>query len=253
MRAFLSISLIAVRELLHERIFYILLAFAVVGVAFSTALAQLTYSDQAKLSLDFMLAGAEISLVLLSVFVGVGLFQREMASGSIAMVLSKPISRSTFLLGKFSGQMVIQFAVASVLAVLTLLARMGEGGMDAGVVRALIQAFYLAYLESVIMAGATYFLATFCGPLTTGTVALSLFFLGHFRKTFELTNDGGWLWSLAGKLIPFLDVFNAKAFAAYGLAVSGEELAWITVYAGVCGAMFLVAAIMVFRERDIPT
>ncbi len=249
----LAIASVAARELLHERVFYILLAFAVVGVVFSSALGQLTYADQAKLSLDFMLAGTQMSMVLFSIFVGVSLFQRELSSGSIAMVLSKPISRATFLIGKFFGQMGVQFIVMVALAGLTLFSRALQMDVPTGLWQGIAQSFYLSFLECIVLTAVTYFLATFCGPITTGTVAMSFYFLGHYRKTFDLTVGQSWVWSVVEKLIPNLEVFNTKTLASYGIALPAGEVIWVTLYALVCALFFVFSAILVFRERDIPT
>ncbi|MBI1861901.1 MAG: ABC transporter permease subunit [Deltaproteobacteria bacterium] len=253
MNKLLSIAATAVRELLYERVFYILLAFAVVGVVFSNALGELTYADQAKLSLDFMLAGTQMSLVLFSIFVGVGLFQRELTSGSVAMILSKPLSRATFLLGKFLGQMTVQALVVVALCLLTIFMWSLGQGMSANLVWSIIQAFYLCYLESVVLAAVTYALATFSGSMTTGACALSFFFLGHYRKTFDLTLTGGSVWGIAEKLLPNLELFNVKTLATYAFLVPPVEVFWLTVYAAVCATLFLLMGIVIFRERDIPT
>ena len=252
MRLF-HISRIAMNELLYERVFYILLAFAVIGVVFGTALGQLSYGDQAKLSLDFMLAGIQIVMVLFSIFVGVGLFQKEMTSGSIAMVLSKPIARSTFLLGKFIGQLVVQLTVIVALVGLTLLTRHIQEDLSFEFALAIGEAAFLIYLETIILASLAYFLATFCGGMTTAAVTLSFFFLGHFRKTIDLSTSSGWLWTVFEKVLPNLELFNFKTLASYGFNLPAHELLAIFCYALVCSATFLIPAVLVFNERDILT
>src|SRR3989338_3609087 len=184
------VSYIAIRELLFERVFYVLLSFALTGVVASIALGQITYADQAKLSLDFMLAGAQISMVLFSVFVGISLFQREILVGSVAMVLSKPISRATFLLGKYFGQLVVQAGVVMVMAGLTLAAHWLEQPSTNAVAVGIVQSYFFAFLEAAVLTALTYWIASFCGSITTGAVVLSVFFVGHFRKTFETSSQG---------------------------------------------------------------
>ena len=57
----MRIAWIAIRELLYERVFYVLVSFAAVSLGLSLLLGQMTYAEQYKLTLDFMLAGIEIS------------------------------------------------------------------------------------------------------------------------------------------------------------------------------------------------
>ena len=54
-----NIAWIAIRELLYEKVFYVLVLFCVMALGLSLLLGQLTYAEQAKLTLDFMLAGID--------------------------------------------------------------------------------------------------------------------------------------------------------------------------------------------------
>ena len=59
-------------------------------------------------------------MLLFSVFMSISLFQREMTSGSISMVLSKPIARTTFLIGKYLGQVAVQLSLCTLMGLITI-------------------------------------------------------------------------------------------------------------------------------------
>jgi len=220
MSQILRIAWIAVRELIYERVFYVLLMFAGMALGLSMMLGQLTYAQQSKLTLDFMLAGIQISMVLFCVFMGIGLFKKELTLGSVSMVLSKPIGRSTFLLGKFFGQIFVQFVVILVMILTTILIASPE--TESGVL-SLVQTSILIFFEVTILTAITYFFAVNAGGITTAVVTLSIFCLGHLQGSIAHNIRPEYksytVWKIAQGMIPNLEIFNMKSLASYGHAM----------------------------------
>lgn len=253
-RKLAGIGWIAVRELLHERVFYILICFAVLSVMLSALLGQLTYTDQQKLTLDFMLAGIEISMSLFSVFIGISLFKRELIMGSVAMVLSKPVSRTTFLVGKFLGQNLVQWVITLAMTGITLLLAAGSSRFNA---LAVIQAGVMICLELTILTAITYCLAVNASAITTAVGTGIFFCLGHLREAISLNfNPGSWMydvWNYLRTIFPDFEVFNMKALASYGTSIRAPEFLWACTYALVCVVFFLFLASATFQRKDILT
>lgn len=248
------IAWIAVRELLYERAFYILLSFALASLAFSLLLGQLTYAEQAKLTLDFMLGFTHISMVLFSVFMGISLFQKELTTGSISMVLSKPISRSTFLVGKYLGQITVQTVMTLAMGLLTLaLCSRFEAGIS---IQATIQTVLLIACEVAVVTAITYFFAVNTGAITTAILTLAIFALGHTRNLISSTlktTEETLVWRAVRTVIPDLDVFNMKQLASYGQSILWTEFGWALLYGVVCFGFYLVIATLCFERKDIFT
>jgi len=254
MNACLHIAWIAVRELLYERVFYILLSFAGLSLGLSLLLGQLTYAEQAKLTLDFMLGGIQLSMILFSVFMGISLFHREMTQGSISMVLSKPISRTSFLVGKYLGQLVVQGAVTLAMILVTMLLC---SRFDVPLsYRAISQTGVLIFFEVASLSAMTYFFAVNAGGITAAVATLCLFALGHLRAPIGRNLAGLSelsVWGFLKTLIPDLEMFNMKAFASYGIALPWDEIGWISLDALCCASFFLTMAALCFHRKDIPT
>ncbi len=248
------IAWIAVRELFYEKVFYILLSFALASLAFGLLLGQMTYAEQAKLTLDFMLGCTHASMILFSVFMGISLFQRELTSGSISMVLSKPISRSTFLLGKYLGQVIVQTGMTLAMGALTLLA-CSRFGTDISV-PATLQTVLLIACEVSVLTAITYVFAVNTGAVTTAILTLAIFSVGHMRDVVSsnLRNtDELLIWRFIRTLVPDLDVFNMKQLASYGQSIPWSEFGWALTYGVTCFAFYLFVASVCFERKDIPT
>ncbi len=250
----LRIAWIAVRELLHEKIFYILASFTAASLVFSLLLGQLTYAEQAKLTLDFMLGCTHLSMALFAVFMGISLFQKELTSGSISMTLSKPISRTTFLAGKCLGQIGMQTLLTFLMGALTI-AISSRYGADIAT-KATIQTTALIACEVAVLTAMTYFFAVNTGSITTAILSLGLFALGHTRDLVGSNlrkPDELFIWNSIRSFIPDLEVFNMKQLASYGQSISWTEFGWATVYAAVCFCFYLVLAALCFERKDILT
>ncbi len=250
----IRIAWIALRELLHEKAFYILFCLAIASLVFSALLGQLTYAEQAKLTLDFMLGSTHLSVILFSVFMGISLFQREILSGSISMVLSKPISRTTFLLGKFLGQALFQVILSFCMGILIAVFLMRFEAPHSMV--PIAQTLCLISLEAAILSSITYLFAVNTGAVTAAILTLAIFAVGHTRGLITSTLKGASQdsqWTIVRTIVPDLEIFNMKHLASYGQSISWNEFGWAVLYAGICLAFYLTIATLCFERKDIYT
>ena len=103
MSAILRVAVSVFRESVRDRVLYSLVLFAVLLIGVSYLIGQLTAGQDIKIIKDFGLAAISIIGLLIAVFIGVGLVWKEVERRSIYSVLSKPIRRYEFLLGKYFG------------------------------------------------------------------------------------------------------------------------------------------------------
>lgn len=254
MNTILRIAGITIKELLHEKIFYFLGAFSLLAVALSLVLGGLTYAEQSKITLDFLLAGIELTSLLFSVFMGITLLHRELNLGWIAMVLSKPVSRTHFLLGKFLGQGTIQAFVILFLGGLTIgMCRQNQISL---VYLALFQSLLLTFFQGILMSAIVYFFAVNLGALVSAAASIGLFALGSFTEGAAKTNpalDQNSVWKIITAVLPNFRLFNVKTLVSYGLTTDWNLIGIVTLYTGVCTSLFLVLAGICFSKRDIYT
>lgn len=105
------------RESIRDRILYVIAFFAAVMMAASLALGWISIGDQLQVVQDFSLAALSFFGALMAVFIGTGLIYKEIDKRTIYTILSKPVRRWQFLLGKYLGLMgVLGLAMAGMLA-----------------------------------------------------------------------------------------------------------------------------------------
>ena len=91
------------RESVRDRVPYAMVVFAVLLMAASYLIGQMTAGQDMKIIKDLGLAALSIFGLLIAVFIGIGLVSKEVEKKSIFGLLSKPVSRTQFILGKYAG------------------------------------------------------------------------------------------------------------------------------------------------------
>jgi len=98
------------KESVRDRVLYGIGAFALLLVAGSVVIGQITAGQDVKIIKDLGLATIEIAGALMTIFIGVGLVSREIDRRSIYSLLAKPLPRWEFVAGKYLG-LVLTIAV----------------------------------------------------------------------------------------------------------------------------------------------
>ncbi len=243
-----------VRELVRSKLLYNMVIFAALLIASSMFVAQLTVGQWDRIILDQGLAALEIGGNLIGVLVGVNLIAGEVERRTIFPTLAKPLTRTSFLLGRYLGLVAVLAGnvclMAGVLAAVLKLA--GYGVSFTAVAAVLLIAVELALLAAVAM-----LFSSFSTPMLASGFSLSFFLIGHLlgdlrafaeRSTSEAAKKVA---GLVYQLLPDLELLNLKARAANGLAVEGRFVVASAAY-GLCYAAVIIAlAILVFSRRDL--
>src|SRR5690606_16309908 len=85
------------------KVLYAIVVFAVLLIAASYLIGQLTAGQDLKVIKDLGLAAMSLFGLFIAVFIGIGLIAREIERRSIYAVLAKPIRRHEFIIGKYLG------------------------------------------------------------------------------------------------------------------------------------------------------
>lgn len=254
MKSVWVIAGITIKELFHERVFYLLAGFAFLALLLSSLLGDLTYAEQSKITLDFLLAGIQLTNLFFSIFMSITLLNRELNLGWIALVLSKPVSRFEFLLGKFLGQTLVQVLLVLVMGLLsTGLCSLTQIQINQ---EAVFQSLLLFIFEGFVMTSLIYLLAVNFGALLSAATGLAIFALGNVLEGATKTNQAlatSPVWILLKGIIPNFKIFNMKGLVAYGISLDWGLLGIAGLYAFVCSVLYFLLASIFFSRRDIFT
>jgi Cu-processing system permease protein len=265
MRAIALVAGAVFRESVRDRVPYSMVIFAILLMAASYLISQLTAGQDMKIIKDLGLAALSTFGLLIAVFLGIGLVSKEVERKSIYGLLSKPLTRTQFILGKYAGlvaTLTINLAVMTA-ALYVVLAYMD---FTAGPERLawpapaldprLLIAIGLIVAEVAVVTAIALFFSTFSSPLLSALLTLGLWVAGHFNgdlRNFGTVVDSAPIIAVAQVLyyvLPNLAPFDVKAEVVHGLPVSLRHVAFTLLYAALYSGVLLTAAVTIFRRRD---
>ena len=266
MRAVGYVAVNVFRESVRDKVLYNLVLFAVLLISVSYLLGQLTAGQDVKIIKDLGLASIATFGLLIAIFIGIGLVWKEVDRRSIYSVLSKPLGRGEFVLGKYAGlvlTLLVNVAVMTV-AFYIVLAYMGwkedplirQGWPAPATDPAMLKAVALIFVELMLVTAIALFFSTFSTPFLSAALTIGLWIIGHFNadlRNFENVVDSPAAARFARALyyvLPNFAAFDVKSQVVHGQHVDVRQVALTTAYGLVYLALVLVGAVLIFSRRD---
>jgi ABC-type transport system involved in multi-copper enzyme maturation permease subunit len=251
------VALNTFREAVRDRVLYNLVFFALLMIAASVAVGQISIGIEQTVIVSLGLSAISVIGLLISVFLGVALVSKEMDKRTLYTLLAKPVRRSEFLLGKFGG-LVLTLAVNTAAMALGLLLAMlyVKHSLERSDTVVLVAVYFILLKLALIVALALLF-SCFTTPLLAILFTMGLYIAGLYVQ--ELRNLPIEVLSSAmsaftkwlSYLLPNFENFNVMAMAAHGRAVPGTLILQNTLYTVVYCTIVLTAAAAVFSRRNL--
>lgn len=244
------------REVVRDRILYIIALYALLLGGAVMLIPQIAGGAEDKIILDFGLAAMSVLGLIVAVFVGTGLVNKEIEKRTVLVLIAKPISYSEFIAGKHLG-------LAAVLGVLLV-------AMTA-IFLVLLQLNHLPYpLESILLAVVYLFLqlclitaiALVLGVFTSTVLATLLCFgvylMGNLSQDlleFGRLSKNPAIEQLVRNLylvLPDLSRLDLKNQAVYGFSALPDAMTLVTnaTYGVIYTVLMLAIAIIIFSRRE---
>jgi ABC-type transport system involved in multi-copper enzyme maturation permease subunit len=252
-----AIAWVTVREAIRQRLAVNLLVFALALVAASITISQLTFGEQYRIIVDLGLSSMEIFGTLIATFLGAGLIARDVERRSVYPIITKAVSRTQYVAGRYLGLLatttlnllVMALVFAAVLAVYL-------GGPAF-----LWETPLLAVLASLVVQFAMVAaIATFFSAFSTATLSaiftLSLVVAGHLASDLirYWAKQGVWAGRAGSALyavVPNLEALNLKEAMVYKDRVAASFAVTGLGYGVLYSAAILALAAAVFARRDL--
>lgn len=250
----LSIAANTFRETIRNKVLYVILAFALLVISLSWFLADLSVGDLARIIADVGLASIQIFGVIMAVFIGITLISQEVDKKTIYLILSRPVPRWEFIVGKALGLSLTLALTTLVMTVTLFFLHLGYGRQpEAGIFIAAAG----IYMELIALTCLASFFSTFTTPVLSAIFTLSMFFIGHISgdllvfgaraqsKTLQVCSR------FLYYVLPNLELFNWKNDVVYGTVRSAGRI-WAAAGYLVCyftGVLFV--ACLLFSRKDL--
>lgn len=253
MSAFIATAWNGFREARRNRVTVVVGVFLAVLLLSSQLVTEVTVTTLERVLTDFGLGAMSLILVFLSIFLSTGLLSREIERKTIYLVVTKPVSRSTFLLARVAGNMI---TLAVLLLGMSLLFIVELTLFGAAPNSMQLVALLGLLVELLVLTSAGVLMSSFAGTTVSAVVVVGLYLVGHLAP--DLYNLSGRSESagfrFAGRamyyMLPDLERLNFRPQAAYQVAVDAKTLLQNLGYGLAWSAVLLALAVIIFNRRD---
>lgn len=263
-----------------QPLYPILIAAGIVLIVTFVYLPYVTFGDDIK-----MLKEAGLSLILVlciiqAVWAASTSVADEVEGKTALTVLSKPVSRRDFILGKFFGigwsvgLMLVFFGLVLLVAVAYKpIYDYREGAYEVGYQvqntdptwqdchREMVQivpGLALVYFEALVIAALSVAISTRLPALANFLICFAIYVLGHLTPLLVQSQVVAdqlppvvFFGRLIATVLPVLDHFNIQASVAAGAEVPAVYLGWSLLYCALYSGAAMLLALTLFEDRDL--
>ena len=229
-----------------------------------------TFGEDIKVLKDSGLTLIMVFCIFHAVWAASNSVAEEIDGKTALTVLSKPVGRRQFILGKFAGIAWTEFALFVILGawflVIVAYKPIYDGRESAKFdptwqvsfleISRTVPGLVLAYLETLVFVAISVAISTRLPMLANVSICFAIYALGHLTplivqsnlNAFEPVNFVG---RLIATILPVLDHFNIQAAIAAGVAVPVTYLATAAAYCAIYCTIALLIALIMFEDRDL--
>jgi ABC-type transport system involved in multi-copper enzyme maturation permease subunit len=194
--------------------------------------------------------------LLMAIFIGIGLVYKEIERRTIYNILSKPVRRAEFILGKYLGlilTILINTAIMSLGFYLALFYQ--KGHLEAGDQNALT-AIYFIFLQLALVVAVALFFSCISTPVISAVLTFCVYVIGFFLSDIEFLGRESHnpvfekLTTGIYYLLPNFSNFDVIARTAHGHGVTRALVVFNSLYALLYVTVVVSASILIFEERE---
>lgn len=254
MRCIYEIALNTVKETVRNHVVYMVLLFVVILILLSVSFGDWSVFARIQVIEDFGLATMSLAGLLLAVFIGVGMLGKEISSKTLYHVLTKPVARYQFVIGKYAGLLFVlalNYAIMALFFIATLIYLGGHLNWP------LISAIVCIWTEMAVIISAAVFFSSFTSPVLAALFSIAFYIAGHLNDliSIQIASQSWSMFPVLLKalyyLLPNLEHFNVRDHVVYNQALPPGFTEMAVIYGCLYVALFLIFSSILFKKKDL--
>ena len=252
----LAIARQTVREALRRRVMWIFLICGLFLISLGPVFGFLSPRDSQTVLRSLGLASILLAGLFITIVTCIYLIPVEIERRTIYTVLSKPVQRYQFVLGKFLGGFATVFVnIAAMGVVFLMMIYLQEHKIPSEMFQGVIMTFF----QMMLLAAMTIFFSTFATPVVNFFLSFGIFLVGNLSTVTEsLTTNRNGVVRFAGNVVHYLlpnfgnfNIQNSIIHPTSEIANQSVYIAQNVIYAVVYSAVLLILAILIFDRREV--
>jgi ABC-type transport system involved in multi-copper enzyme maturation permease subunit len=244
------------KESVREKVLYNLVAFALLLIGAAILFGSISVGVEQIILITLGLTSISVFGLLIAIFIGIDLVSKEIEHRTIYNILSKPVSRPEFILGKYLGLLLTVFVNTAI--------------MTAGFYAALfyqkralllddlrfLGAVYFILLELAMVVGIAVVFSCISTPVLSAVYTFCIYVIGNFSANLRAFGQEtqsalpGTVSDVLYYLLPNFGNFNVISQVAHAEKIPGYLWLGNSLYALLYIATLLGLAVLIFEERE---
>lgn len=263
MRAIWSIATTTVGEAIRRKVLLIILLIGVLFLAIAPGLSVLSARSETTVLKGMMLGVIQLTSAVIAIVLTVYMIPNEIERRTIYTILSKPVQRWQFLVGKYFGAVLALGLMMGLMAtVLIVMFGVQQGVRDIGALAEMLKAPLMYFVQMSLLAAVAIFFSTFVSPLVNFFLSGGMYLLGSlFNPFFQTLEENQSTPMLAKSLAKIVNTVLPN-FANYNVqnpiinpnqVIQNEKAYYfqVTIYGVLYIGILLVLGILMFDRREV--
>jgi ABC-type transport system involved in multi-copper enzyme maturation permease subunit len=263
-------------EAWRRRFLNAILIFAVLIIASSWSLAYLQPGAELKLLIDIGLGAIRFFGMLIAIFLGVRLISDEIEKRTIHTILTKPVTRAQFLLGKFFGSLATVFSNLALMGIAFYVvflikapAFMSNAATDTSgsgvgfstdfIYANLAKAIFLTFIEMTVVTALAVMASTLFSWIMAAIFSFFVYFVGQMADFFKTLASptrgtglfGQTMFNAIYTILPHFEVFDMREAILKGTYVGWDTLGLHVALGVAYAGLMLLIAFLAFMNREV--
>lgn len=242
------------QEVIRDRILYFVGFFSLLLILAVKLIPEIAAGTHEKILLDFGIGSIALLSVVVAIFVGTSLINKEIEKRTLLMLIPKPISRAELIVGKHLGLVAVLVVMVGIMMTIYL-GMMSFSAIPYPLVALVISAGYLLLELSLLVAVAILF-GVFTSSILATLLSFGVYLMGHFSQDLvelgKLSKNES-IETLTTSLylvLPDLSRLDLKNEAVYGLLPNYTDLFGHALYGLLYTILLLIIAMIIFSQKE---
>jgi ABC-type transport system involved in multi-copper enzyme maturation permease subunit len=265
-----AIALATFKSEVAQPLFVIIMSAGIVLLVLSIYIPYNTFGEDIKMLKDAGLTLIRVLCILLAVWGASTTLADEIEGRTALTVLSKPVHRRSFVIGKFLGigwTTALMFVVLGSVLLAVVSYKMIYDARETSTevptwpivyieMMSTVPGLVLAFMETMILAALSVAISTRLPMFANFMICFTVYVLGHLIPLISQASEGQFeivkfVGRFSAAVFPNLEAFDIQSALAGGLAVPQEYLGVSLVYCLLFSAVAMLLALILFEDRDL--
>ncbi len=244
------------REAVRDRVLYNLILFALLLIGAAVLFGTISVGIESTIMVTLGLSSISVFGLFMAIFIGIGLVSKEIDRKTLYNILSKPVARYEFILGKYLGLLATLLVNTSIMTVGYFLALLYVNKQLSRHDLLGLEAIYFILLQLSLVTAVALFFSCISTPVLSSLFTFLIFIIGNVSGNIRWFGEASgskaveWLAAALYYVLPNFSNFNVITSVAHRQEIPVYLFEANSLYTLLYVTLLLAGSVLIFEERE---